>query len=94
MPNDKINKVYCLFDGSRITATSPKHFVSQLRDSGMFVCHQGELEYMEGFAGRLGIIADVKKIYLQSKIDCSSTNTFVDSLITNRLLTINELVLH
>ena len=94
MPNDKINKVYCLFDGSRITATSPTHFVVQLRDAGMFVCHQGEREYMEGFAYRLGILAGVKKLDLTTRIDCSSTNSFVGSLVTNRLLTINELVLH
>ena len=92
--DNKVYKLYCLFDGSRFTATSHTHFVGQLRDTGRFVCHQGEHEYMEGFAHRLGIYCGVKKLGLTKRIDCSSTTTFVDSLIANKLLTINELVLH
>jgi hypothetical protein len=91
--NDKTYKVYCLFDGSRITATSHSDYVSQLRDIGMFVCNQGITEYMEGFAYRLGIYCGVNKLNLINKIDCSSVNSFIESLIANRFLTIDELVL-
>ena len=94
MANDKTYKEYCLFDGSRITATSHTDYVSQLRDIGMFVCNQGILEYMEGFAYRLGVYCGVNKFNLTNKIVCSSVDSFVESLIANKLLVINELLLN
>ena len=93
MPNNTY-KTYKLFDGSAIVASSPVDYVSQLRATGMFVCNQGQQEYMEGFAKRLGIYCEVKKLGLYKRIDCTTPDTFVQSLIDNEFLVVEEILMN
>jgi hypothetical protein len=94
MRNQITYKNYKLFDGSVIVATSSVDFVSQLRASGIFVCNQGQQEYMEGFAKRLGIYCAVKKLGFHKEIDCRTPDTFVQSLIDNNFLAVEPTLMN